>query len=229
MPSKILITGASRGIGLELLKQLSEKDDVEVIGTMRKPFTPDFIAPNVKILPMDHTNDTSVIAAASQVTELDTLILNAAIGEDELLEQISSSRLTQYLDSNVVGPQRVVQAFLPALLARSTRRIIFISSTAGSIKGQINETFGLHGPYAVTKAAANMMAVQWHNELAGRGFTVVPLHPGWVATEMGNLVDGGSGAMNVEESAKAILTIERNLSTEDSAKFLSYDGSILPW
>jgi hypothetical protein len=60
-----------------------------------------------------------------------------------------------------------------------------------------------------------------------RGFTVVPLHPGWVATDMGNL--GGNGGMPVEESVEAILTVVQKLGEVDSAKFLSYDGSVLSW
>jgi NAD(P)-dependent dehydrogenase (short-subunit alcohol dehydrogenase family) len=227
MSTKILVVGASRGIGLELAKQLSSQPDTEIFATMRKPFSPGFDTSHVKVLAMDQTDASSVAAAASQVPELDTLILNAAMGEDDLLESLSSERFSQYLDTNVIGPHRVVQAFLPALLARSTRRIIYISSTAASLKGQVNERWGLRGPYAISKAAGNMMAVQWHNELRDRGFTVIPLHPGWVATDMGNL--GGDGAMPVEESVSAILSVVHNLSKEDSAKFLSYDGSILQW
>jgi NAD(P)-dependent dehydrogenase (short-subunit alcohol dehydrogenase family) len=227
MSTKILVVGASRGIGLELVKQLSSQPDTEVFATMRKPFDLSFDTSNIKVLAMDQTDASSVTAAASQVAELDTLILNAAMGEDDLLESLSSERFSQYLDTNVIGPHRVVQAFLPALLTRSTRRIIYISSTAASLKGQVNERWGLRGPYAISKAAGNMMAVQWHNELRDRGFTVVPLHPGWVATDMGNL--GGDGAMPVEESVRAILTVVQSLIKEDSAKFLSYDGSVLQW
>lgn len=215
------------GIGLEFVNQLAAIPTNTVIATMRKPFDIQSKNNNVKVLQLDQTDDASVTSAAALVPEVDTLIINAAIGYDELLKDISSSRLAEYLDTNVVGPQRVVNAFLPALLARSTRKIVFLSSTAASLSGQVNETFGLRGPYAVSKAAANMVMVQYHNELGGQGFTVVSVHPGWVATEMGNLA--GEGGMSTETSVGYVLKIVNGLRKEDGAKYFSYDGSLLAW
>jgi NAD(P)-dependent dehydrogenase (short-subunit alcohol dehydrogenase family) len=222
-----LVIGASRGIGLEFVNQLAAISTNAVIATMRKPFDIQSKNNNVKVLQLDQTDDASVTSAAALVPEVDTLIINAAIGYDELLKDISSSRLAEYLDTNVVGPQRVVNAFLPALLARSTRKVVFLSSTAASLSGQVNETFGLRGPYAVSKAAANMMMVQYHNELGGQGFTVVSVHPGWVATEMGNLA--GEGGMSTETSVGYVLKIVNGLRKEDGAKYFNYDGSLLAW
>jgi NAD(P)-dependent dehydrogenase (short-subunit alcohol dehydrogenase family) len=106
----------------------------------------------------------------------DTLIVNAAIGEDLKLLTTSSQELTRYLDINVLGPHRVVRAFLPALRARQTRKIVLISSTSGSNTKQIGNKGGFSGPYSVSKAAENMLAVQFHNELHyEEGFTVVPI------------------------------------------------------
>jgi len=76
MSTKILVVGASRGIGLELAKQLSSQPDTEIFATMRKPFSPGFDTSHVKVLAMDQTDASSVAAAASQVPELDTLILS---------------------------------------------------------------------------------------------------------------------------------------------------------
>jgi NAD(P)-dependent dehydrogenase (short-subunit alcohol dehydrogenase family) len=65
------------------------------------------------------------------------------------------------------------------------------------------------------------------NELSGAGFTVVSVHPGWLATEMGNIA--GEGGMPVSESAAHILKIVEGLRLEDGAKFFNYDGTTLPW
>jgi NAD(P)-dependent dehydrogenase (short-subunit alcohol dehydrogenase family) len=105
------------------------------------------------------------------------LIINAAIGDSEQLASTTSSRLSEYLNANVVGPLRVVNAFLPALRARKTRKVVLISSVSGSIDTQIKSPEGsFGGPYAVTKGAVNMLAVQYHNELHdSEGFIILPI------------------------------------------------------
>lgn len=221
----IVVIGASRGIGLELAKNLAQNPQNHIVATMRRPV--DLGTANIQVLQLDQTKQESVDIAAAQIKEADTLIINGAMGEDELLTQISSDRLLQYLDTNVVGPHRVINAFLPALFARKTRKIIYISSTAASLTNQVGETWGLRGPYATSKGAGNMLTIQFHNELHGDGFTVVAIHPGWVATDMGNL--GGPGAMPTTESVEKIMKIVNGLSAADGAKFFNIDGTILPW
>jgi NAD(P)-dependent dehydrogenase (short-subunit alcohol dehydrogenase family) len=223
----ILVTGASRGIGLELVKQLASAANTTVFAGMRKPINISAENNNIKTVQLDQTSAASVAAAASQVPELDILILNAAMGEDDHLLDLPAERFAQYLDTNVVGPNRVVQAFLPALLARKTRQIVYISSSAGSLTDQVGETWGLQGPYSVTKAAGNMMVIQWQNELADQAFTVVTVHPGWVDTDMGRL--GGIGGMRIEESANKIIKLVDSLILEDGSKFFNYDKTAMQW
>jgi NAD(P)-dependent dehydrogenase (short-subunit alcohol dehydrogenase family) len=231
-PAKVyLVTGASRGIGLELAKQLAALPGTTVYAAMRKPFTISSPKNNIISLELDQSSSASVTEAAKEVPELDVLILNAAIGEDEHLLTMTSERLAEYLNVNIVGQQRVVSAFLPALLARKTRKIISLSSSAGSISGQVGETWGLQGPYAVSKAAGNMLVVQLHNELSSRTdgqFTVVSVHPGWVDTDMGRL-GKGPGAMHVSESAAALIKLEQSLKPKDSASFFNWEGKVMGW
>lgn len=226
-----LVVGASRGIGQALVENLSQSSSNKVIAATRKP--KDFGKPNVENVIIDQTSEDSVAAAASKIKEIDTVIVNAAIGAEDRLVDTSTERFREYLETNVIGVHRIVNALLPALKARKTKQIIIISSYSGSNKHQVNNHFAFQGPYSVTKAANNMQAVQWHNELHDDGFTIIPLHPGWVATDMGNSVSGmdkvDNKPISVAESASGIINVIKNLKPEDSATFFSYDGSHVPW
>lgn len=227
-PQTTLVVGASRGIGMALVQQLSERQpNGKIIASVRDPV--DFGSnPNIQSIMIDQSSAKSVKEAARAVPALDTLIVNAAMGEDESLLDTSEERLAQYMDVNVTGVLRVVKALLPALKARKTRQIVLVSSTSGSMTRQIGAKHGFRGPYAVSKAALNMIAVQLHNELhESDGFTVVPIHPGWVATDMGRI--SGDGGMPPAKSATEILNVVEKLTPQDSAKFYNYDGTILPW
>lgn len=224
-PLTTVVIGASRGLGLEFAKSLAAERDSHVIATMRKPFS--LGQSNIDVLALDQTDTASVERAGQKVSEADVLILNAAMGEHELLTQTSPDQLLRYLDTNVVGLQRVINAFLPALRARQTRKIIFISALAASITRQINNPWGLGGPYAISKAAGNMLCIQYHNELHKDGFTIVAIDPGWAATDMGNL--GGPGGMPPQESVERIMRIVNGLRPEDSTKFYGIEGDILPF
>lgn len=227
-PKTTLVVGASRGIGRELVEQLSQQNPSgKVIASVRSAV--DFGSnSNIHSITFDQSSAKSVDEAAYSVAAIDTLIINAAIGDDEKILETSEERMSQYMDVNVTGVLRIVKAFLPALKARKTRQIVLVSSTSGSLARQVNAKSGFRGPYAVSKAALNMLAVQLHNELhESDGFTVVPIHPGWVSTDMGRIA--GDGGMPVSKSAAGIINVVNNLTPQDSAKFYNYDGSTLPW
>lgn len=227
-PRTTLVIGASRGLGKELVQQLSQQQpNAKVIASVRSAVDfGDHL--NIQSIIIDQSSVKSISEAASAVTALDTLIINAAIGDAESLLETSDERMAEYMDINVTGVLRVVKAFLPALKARKTRQIVLVSSTSGSLTRQVNAKTGFRGPYAVSKAALNMVAVQLHNELhESDGFTVVPIHPGWVATDMGRL--SGDGGMPPSKSAAGILSVVRKLKPQDSATFYNYDGKVLPW
>ncbi|KAH9211299.1 hypothetical protein DL95DRAFT_392626 [Leptodontidium sp. 2 PMI_412] len=160
-PTIVAVIGASRGIGKELVKQLAGMKDTRVIASTRSPQR-DLEGSNVKLITLDITDDESVTVAAKNIPELDLLIVNAAMGCNDTLLGITSDDLVSYLNTNVVGPNRVIKAFLPALLAATMRKIIVISSTSGSNELQRGSHVGFNDPYAVSKAALNMLAVQYH-------------------------------------------------------------------
>ncbi|KAJ2983955.1 hypothetical protein NQ176_g315 [Zarea fungicola] len=227
-PKTTLIVGASRGIGKEIVEQLAKQQPQgHVIASVRSAVDTN-IQGTTQFITMDVSSATSIREAACAVSTLDTLIVNAAIGDDEALLETSDERLAEYLDVNVRGVLRVVKAFLPALKARKTRQIVFITSASGSFGFQVNAKFGFKGPYSVSKAALNMVAVQLHNELHdSEGFTVVPIHPGWVNTDMGRIA--GDGGMPPSKSAAGILSVIEKLKPQDSATFYNYDGTVLPY
>nr|GAT52301.1 predicted protein [Mycena chlorophos] len=229
----VLVVGGSRGLGLGFVKQLAQTPATRAIGTLRKP-APNLEKelPHAKFLLMDMTDDASVVAAAAQVPELDVLVINGAFGARDPVTSTSTATLQTYLETNVLGPHRVINAFLPALRARKTRKIVVIASSSASLAFQAEPTSGgLAGSYGVSKAALNMLVVQIAKELnrppANEAFTVVPIHPGWVATDMGN--QHGPGGQDPQEAAKKILELVDKLESKDSATFYKFDGTTMPW
>ncbi|TRM70246.1 hypothetical protein BD626DRAFT_391779 [Schizophyllum amplum] len=229
MPT-VLVVGASRGLGLALVLELLSKPDCQVIATVRGTPPPALAISGARILELDMMDHASVAAAAAQLPPFDVLIANAAIGGDDRLLAASTARLSAYLEANVVGTHRVVRACLPRLREGKEKKIVLVSSLSGSLQTCVNKLRGFRGPYAVTKAAVNMLAVQYHNELnceGKEGFIVVPIHPGWVSTDMGRIT--GDGGMPPADSARGIVNVVWGLQPEDSAKYLQWDGQVLPW
>ncbi|KAJ5751947.1 NAD(P)-binding protein [Penicillium odoratum] len=223
MNSKItLVVGASRGIGRELVRQLSADSNQHIIASVRQPT--DFGAPNVSSITLDQGIPSSITQAASQIPEIDTLIINGAFGEEDQLLTCPDEKFDKYLDINLKGPLRLVKAFLPALLARKTRQIVLTSSLCGSLQKQSEFDHGSLGPYSLIKAGGNMMMIQLHHELREEKFTLLAFHPGWVATDM-----GGPGGMPVETSVAGYCKVLSTLKLEEYPQFIAWDGSIVPW
>ncbi|KAL1741807.1 hypothetical protein HDZ31DRAFT_44615 [Schizophyllum fasciatum] len=227
-----LVVGASRGIGLALVHELLSREDTTVYATVRSAPPAELVESGAKILTLDLTDDAFIAGAAAQVHALDILIVSGAMGEDEKLQTTSPERLLEYLNTNVVGVHRIVRAFLPALRNGSAaqKKVVFISSACGSLEIEVNQTLGFRGPYSVSKAALNMLTIQYHNELVNEGkegFIVIPLDPGWVDTVMGRL--SGDGGMPPAQCAKGIADIIWRLKPEDSAKFWRWNGESVPW
>ncbi|SJL06631.1 uncharacterized protein ARMOST_09973 [Armillaria ostoyae] len=224
---KVLVIGASRGLGLALVKELQTRTSTTVVATVRSTTPLESID---TLTDVDITSDTSITKAAQHplVQKLDIIIINAAIGGLDALLASSPSVLESYLATNVIGPHRIVSAFLPALRRGRDKKIIFISSSAGSFETAESPTRMVRsGVYSVSKAALNMLAVQCADELREEGFVVVPVHPGWVATDMGSLA--GEGGMEPSVSAKSIVDVVKGLKKDDNAKFFRFDGTLMPW
>lgn len=236
---RVLITGAGRGIGLELARQYAERGDRVLAGCRDVERAPGLRAlvdrhrDAVTILPLEVTDTTSLTEAVRQahqaVEGLDILINNAAINPgDETVagpdgqRLLDEARTLEVFTVNVVAPVRVAQA-CTALLARGTSpRVVNISSGAGSLT-QATEPDDYS--YGASKAALNMVSRTLAWNVRDRGIAVVMIDPGWVKTDM-----GGPGAhLEPEESARGLLRVIDGLTLDDTGRFLRYDGSEMPW
>lgn len=216
----ILITGANRGIGLELARQLAQRGD-RVIAACREA-SPELEALQVEIITgvdVATSEGVNTLADALQGTTLDILINNAGILRRETLDHLDFEGISLQFEVNALGPLRVTHALLPRLA--SAAKVAIITSRMGSIAD--NTSGSMYG-YRMSKAAVNMAGVSLALDLKPRGIAVALLHPGMVATEM----TGGHG-IPVEESAQGLIARIDGLTLETSGAFLHANGDALPW
>jgi NAD(P)-dependent dehydrogenase (short-subunit alcohol dehydrogenase family) len=220
----VLITGANRGIGLELAKQYAAAGD-NVFRTMRGHDKPD--GPVGELLPLDVTSDASAAALADMLggRPIDLLINNAGVIGPDAAHQTSTDMdfagFQAALDANVLGPLRVTQALLPNLRAAKSAKIAVISSQMGQLSSKQSGFLA----YRASKAAVNKVFQCLAADLAGEGIAVAMLHPGWVRTDM-----GGAGAdLDVSESASGIRKVLGALDVATTGRFTAWDGRTLDW
>lgn len=220
-----VITGANRGIGLELSRQLTGRGD-HVIATARPGAeVADLLDIGARIETLDVADDESVRAFGGRMTgdPVDVLINNAGMApEARQLGELDFDVMLETFSVNAVGPLRLAQALMPNLKAGQRRLIAGLSTEMASIAG--NRSGGYYS-YRASKAALNMLTKTLALELAGKGFTCVALNPGWVKTRMG----GPHAPLAVAESAASMIRLLDGLSTKDSGAFLAHDGSRLAW
>jgi len=220
-----LVTGANRGIGLELVRQLSALG-YQVIGTARNPEEAlELKETGALLVPLDVTDSSSVRAMAQQLEgkKIDLLINNAGImgHSAKSFQETDFDKVMTTYDVNSLGPMRVTQALLPNLLAGNDKTVVQISSTMGSIA---NNSGGYYG-YRSSKSALNMLNKSLALELADLGITAIVLHPGWVQTRLG----GANAVITTQESVAGMLQVIADLEPQDNGRFLDYKGNELPW
>ncbi|MDJ0905535.1 MAG: SDR family oxidoreductase [Woeseiaceae bacterium] len=221
----VLITGANRGLGLELARQYGEAG-WHVIGTARKPdAAADLKETGARIVQLDVTDADSVASMATELDgqPIDLLINNAGVlDRNGAFPEVDIDTVEWILDVNVLGPMRVTQALLPNLSAGDRKTIVGISSGLGSLAQ--NESGGLYG-YRESKVALNMFTRSLANELRDDGFIVVAMNPGWVQTDMG----GENAALTPEQSISGVRSVIDSLTTEDTGTFRIHNGGTNPW
>ena len=235
----VLITGAGRGLGLELVRQYAA-DGWRVLACSRTPATPvlqeiaDADAEHVSTHALDVTDHAAVdaLAAALEGTAVDVL-LNVAgtMGAQSFAERglaIQRFGAMDYADwrhlfeVNVLAPMKMAEAFVEHVAASEQRKIITLTSIVGSIAG--NARGGLYA-YRSSKAAANAVMKSMGLDLAHRGIIALPMHPGWARTAMG----GPSAPVDPVDSVTGMRRVIAGLTPKDSGRFLQFDGAELPW
>ncbi|KAK9244996.1 hypothetical protein V1506DRAFT_539574 [Lipomyces tetrasporus] len=229
-----LITGANRGIGFEIARQLLAAGNHDVIAVVRSIDASGPIKAlvdenkNSKIVEFDVTDRSSIKDAvkalkARGVDKIDVLINNAGVTHDAArMEALEDAEFARILRTNVIGPSAVISEFLPLLQQGRRKVVVNVSSSLGSIA--MNTGYATGG-YNVSKAALNMLTKQYSVEKATGGFAFVALDPGWVQTDM-----GGKGApLSPNESVNAILSTISKLTSEDNGKYINRFGKVLPF
>jgi len=217
---KILITGANRGIGLELCRQLADRGD-EVIAVCREA-SKQLSALNLRVIEgVDVSAAESVRGLQHQqgLEGLDWLVNNAGVLTVESLESLDFEAMERQFTVNALGPLRVTAALLPKLGPGS--KVGIITSRMGSIED--NTSGGYYG-YRMSKAAVNMAGMSLARDLEERRIAVAILHPGMVATDM----TGGRG-VTPEHSAGGLIERMDALTMTDSGSFWHAEGERLPW
>jgi NAD(P)-dependent dehydrogenase (short-subunit alcohol dehydrogenase family) len=226
-----LVTGANRGIGFEVCRQLATEGFLVLLtarDARKAKAAADALsrAGRVEPLALDVADANSIAKAAAEVArrhgQLDILINNAGINYDtwETVENADiNGMVMETITTNLLGPWRVCQAFLPLLRKSRAGRIVNVSSESGSLAHM-----GAGPPtYQVTKAALNALTRTLAGELRGSHILVNSVCPGWVATDM-----GGTGGRPVAEGAAGIVWAATLPDDGPSGGFFR-DGKPLPW
>ncbi|MDD9960670.1 MAG: SDR family oxidoreductase [Gammaproteobacteria bacterium] len=223
----VLVTGASRGIGSELVKQYSA-DGAEVIACVRDTAAApglDGVNGNVRVVQMDTGSPESIAAAAAQVGDqvLDVVINNAGYvgGAKQGIDDVDLDEWHRTLDINTIGPLLIARAFKANLAASGDGKLMNVTSQLAASTWP----FGGMLVYSSTKAAlskvAQILALDWKED----PITVALVHPGWVRTDMG----GPNAEISAEESASGIRALIAGMTKADSGKFYKWNGDIHPW
>jgi NAD(P)-dependent dehydrogenase (short-subunit alcohol dehydrogenase family) len=217
----VLITGANRGIGLELAKQLQQKD-YRVIVACRNT-SDELAALNCQVeqgFDVANTESIKTLAKKLKGQSIDLLINNAGILEPMSLEQTDYDGMRRQFEINAIGPLKVTQNFLSHL--HKGAKVAIVTSRMGSVSD--NTSGGQYG-YRASKAAANMIGMSLAQDLKSKDIAVALLHPGYVRTGM----TGGNGLMDADESAAGLIKVLEKLNIENTGGFWHTDGSVLPW
>ena len=229
MPT-VMIVGATRGIGLEMVKQYAADGDT-VIACARDTGAAsllDEVAANketVNIEQLDIADPASIDAAAERIGEgaIDTVVIVAGVtgGNHQMLDDLDIDAWHDTLNANTIGPALVARAFKRNLIASGNGNLMILSSQVGA------STWPLGGMYiySTTKAAVNrvgkILSIDWKDD----PIIVSIMHPGWVQTDMG----GAQADLTAEESASGIRTVLSGLTKEDSGNFYKWNGESHPW
>jgi len=216
-----VVTGANRGIGLELARQLNARG-MSVVAVCRKTSS-ELDALGVRV---ESGCDVAEPAAWSTLAErlanddIELLIQNAGMLVADAFDNVDPAAVRAQFELNAIAPLFLTRALAPRL--RAGAKVALITSRMGSMGD--NGSGGYYG-YRMSKAALNAAGVSLARDLKPRGVAVIMLHPGMVRTRM----IGGQGMIEAEESVRGLLRRIDELGLETTGRFLHQNGEVLPW
>lgn len=235
----VLITGASRGLGLELARQYAA-DGATVLATCRDPGGAGELralaarhpaAIRVEALDVTDHGAIDALAAKYRGQPIDILINNAGdIGprdpdrsriHEQHLGTINYAEWRRVLEINTLSPAKVAEAFVEHVAASGRKLMVFVSSTTGSNVEGIYPTFA----YCSSKAALNKVVTMLAMALKPRGITCAAVCPGYVRTKLG----GDAALLGVEESITGLRRVIAGLDLARTGTFTRYNGETIPW
>lgn len=225
----VVITGANRGIGLELTKQFLAEGK-RVIATSRFPQNSKALnllhdLGDLSVHSLELTDSQSIFNFAKALADkkIDILINNAGFmgPKQQGLKEMDYESWSLTFAINAMAPFQLSTALLSNLKQSSLPRIVTISSQMGSLNRKSTGEYA----YRSSKAAVNKVMQVLAVELAPENIIVCPVHPGWVQTDMG----GAAADISVEESAKGLVKVINNLTQAQSGRFWTWLGEEHPW
>lgn len=237
MPT-VLVTGASRGLGLEFTRQYLH-DGWHVLAACRSPTRRleklgDDFGELLAVHRLDVADDGSIAALgkALQGRAIDVLLNNAGtMGntdfaggglEDSAFGRSDADDWMHVFRVNVYAPMKLAETLVENVAASEQKKIVTLSSMLGSMG--LNTIGGLYA-YRASKAAVNAMMKSMAIDLAKRGIVAAPVHPGWARTDMG----GPNADIDPVTSVSGVREVIAGLEAERAGRFWAYDGSELPW
>ena len=225
MSKTAVVIGASRGIGLGLVRELASRG-YSVIGTQRGSSDLDEAASSseaIRAVECDVTDSRSVenVRQALGGEAIDLLIVNAGVygGREQALSDLTRDNIADIMMTNAVGPVQTALALLPSMKEGGT--IGLMTSQMGSI----DDSSGGSNLYRLSKVSQNMLSRSLFEQHAKeKGVGVLSLHPGWVQTDMG----GSNAPTSVDDSVRGLSDV-LEAETKPRHAFVAYDGRELPW
>lgn len=231
-----LVTGANKGIGREIARQLVAAGFTVHVGSRdaeRGRRTVDEIGIGARPLTLDVTDGASVSAAAQQVEDLDVLVNNAGVGADDRpAPEADVDGFRRTYETNLFGPVAVTNAFLPALRRSARPRVVNVSSGTGSLtwstgpEARFPEA-GWAAAYRSSKTALNALTVFYAQALVDEGFKVNALAPGLRATDLNPRAAASDG--DPAEAARGAVRLALLPDDGPTGEFHSWDGTAVPW
>jgi NAD(P)-dependent dehydrogenase (short-subunit alcohol dehydrogenase family) len=231
MTQTILITGANRGIGLELTRQYAA-DGWRVIACCRQPESADdlhglgadFEQISIHALDVSDRHQIETLARELSGQSIDILFNNAGIygPYDAVFGNTDEAQWLECFRVNTIAPMKMMEAFVDHLAGSQRKLIATMSSKMGSM-----EDNGSGGSYIYrsSKAAVNAVMKSAAIDLLPMGIKVAILHPGWVLTDMG----GPNAEISVTQSVSNLRQILDGVNAKNSGSFFDIDGSVIPW